>query len=241
MKINDVLPGQFGLFACDKFTPKGFTLADGKSLAVADYPEISNLYQQSFGGDTNHFNIPKIAPRNNVACYVRLAKNPYPNSNDLVIGTINMWPTVAAAPDHHLPCDGSILKIDDHQILYTVIGNQFGGDSESTFALPKIIDGDKQITYYICTSGTYPTGTAPGSLGDISYFAGRSELINSEGIWQSCNGSLQSIGENSELFAVLGPKFGGNDRTTFAIPKLDPLIKGVEGYVCCNGSFPERE
>lgn len=35
-------------------------------------------------------------------------------------------------------CDGSILEINQHQALYNIIGNLYGGDGETTFALPDL-------------------------------------------------------------------------------------------------------
>lgn len=38
--------------------------------------------------------------------------------------------------------------------------------------------------------------------------------------WAFCNGSLQSIAQNTALFALLGTTFGGDGQTTFALPDL---------------------
>ncbi|MCB2410357.1 phage tail protein [Hymenobacter lucidus] len=35
-----------------------------------------------------------------------------------------------------LPCDGQILQINQNSALYALLGNQFGGDGRTTFALP---------------------------------------------------------------------------------------------------------
>jgi len=38
--------------------------------------------------------------------------------------------------------------------------------------------------------------------------------------WALCNGQLLPINQNQALFAVLGTSFGGDGRTTFALPDL---------------------
>ncbi|HKX28051.1 MAG TPA: tail fiber protein [Blastocatellia bacterium] len=38
--------------------------------------------------------------------------------------------------------------------------------------------------------------------------------------WAECNGQLLSISQNSALFSLLGTNYGGDGRTTFALPDL---------------------
>jgi len=38
--------------------------------------------------------------------------------------------------------------------------------------------------------------------------------------WATCDGQLLSIAQNSALFSILGTTFGGDGRTTFALPDL---------------------
>src|SRR4051795_4330391 len=38
--------------------------------------------------------------------------------------------------------------------------------------------------------------------------------------WAVCAGQLMAIAQNSALFAILGTTFGGDGRTTFALPDL---------------------
>lgn len=38
--------------------------------------------------------------------------------------------------------------------------------------------------------------------------------------WAQCNGQLMSIAQNSALFSLLGTTYGGDGRTTFALPDL---------------------
>ena len=53
-------------------------------------------------------------------------------------------------------------------------------------------------------------------LGEISMFAGNFAPRG----WALCNGQFLSISQNSALFSILGTTYGGDGRTTFALPDL---------------------
>lgn len=53
-------------------------------------------------------------------------------------------------------------------------------------------------------------------LGEIRMFSG---TFAPRG-WAFCNGSLIPISQNTALFALLGTQFGGDGRSTFALPNL---------------------
>lgn len=55
-----------------------------------------------------------------------------------------------------------------------------------------------------------------GYISEIRMFAGNFAPLN----WAFCNGSLQSIAQNTALFALIGTTYGGNGQTTFALPDL---------------------
>jgi microcystin-dependent protein len=42
--------------------------------------------------------------------------------------------------------------------------------------------------------------------------------------WAACNGQLLPINQNQALFALLGTTFGGDGRTTFALPSLQGRV-----------------
>ena len=52
-------------------------------------------------------------------------------------------------------CAGQLLPVAANDALFSVIGNQYGGDGISSFALPKlpVESGPK---YYIATVGYFP-------------------------------------------------------------------------------------
>lgn len=46
------------------------------------------------------------------------------------------------APQGWADCDGAILSISQNQALFSLLGNMYGGDGRSTFALPDLRERD---------------------------------------------------------------------------------------------------
>lgn len=55
-----------------------------------------------------------------------------------------------------------------------------------------------------------------GIIGEIRMFAGNFAPQN----WAFCNGQLLSISQNTALFSIVGTTYGGDGRSTFALPNL---------------------
>jgi microcystin-dependent protein len=53
------------------------------------------------------------------------------------VGEIRMF-GFSRTPTGWLACDGSVLPISQYETLYTLIGTAYGGDGQSTFALPDL-------------------------------------------------------------------------------------------------------
>jgi microcystin-dependent protein len=56
--------------------------------------------------------------------------------------------------------------------------------------------------------------------------------------WAFCNGQLLQINQNQALFSILGTTYGGDGRTTFALPNLQgrsPIHRG-NGFTLGEGS-----
>ena len=54
-------------------------------------------------------------------------------------------------------------------------------------------------------------------IGEIRIFSGNFEPRD----WAFCNGQLLSIARNTPLFAIIGTTYGGDGKTTFALPNLN--------------------
>jgi len=74
-------------------------------------------------------------------------------------------------------------------------------------------------------------------LGEIRMFAGN---FPPKG-WAFCNGQIMPISQNTALFSLLGTNFGGDGRTTFALPDLRAAApNGMTYSICDQGIFPSR-
>lgn len=56
---------------------------------------------------------------------------------DPFLGEINFFP-YDFTPKNWMPCDGRLLPIMQHQALFSLLGTQFGGDGQTSFALPDL-------------------------------------------------------------------------------------------------------
>ena len=65
-------------------------------------------------------------------------------------------------------------------------------------------------------------------IGELAIFAGDFPPRN----WALCNGQLLNIGEYTALYTVIGPIYGGDGKTTFALPDL----RGRVLVQCTNGA-----
>lgn len=56
-----------------------------------------------------------------------------------------------------VPADGQILSISTYTALFSLLGNQYGGNGTTTFALPNLRNAAPDgLTYSICEFGIFP-------------------------------------------------------------------------------------
>jgi microcystin-dependent protein len=73
------------------------------------------------------------------------------------------------------------------------------------------------VNYIIALEGIYPSRSSlEPYIGEISIFAGNFAPRG----WALCDGQLLPIAQYSALFSLLGTTYGGDGRTTFALPDL---------------------
>lgn len=63
------------------------------------------------------------------------------------------------APRGFLSCHGQTLPITQYTALYSLLGNQFGGNGQTEFNLPDLRGKEPvpNAQYCICTEGIYPS------------------------------------------------------------------------------------
>ena len=102
----------------------------GSSPIVID--NINNVItfdQPAF--ETAHDN---MQPSLVVGCYIAVT-GLFPSGIDPFIGEI-MFAGFNFAPSGWMQCDGQLLSTTNYAALFSLLGNQYGGNGTSTFALP---------------------------------------------------------------------------------------------------------
>lgn len=77
-----------------------------------------------------------------------------------------------------------------------------------------------------------------GVIGVVQLFAGN---FAPKG-WAECKGQILPINQNQALFSILGTTYGGDGRTTFALPNLSSAApqQGLRYIICLQGIYPDR-
>jgi microcystin-dependent protein len=77
---------------------------------------------------------------------------------DVYMGTIALV-GFNFAPQGWALCDGQILSIAQNTALFTLLGATYGGNGQTTFALPNIKASSLQegLNYIIAVQGIYPS------------------------------------------------------------------------------------
>lgn len=60
--------------------------------------------------------------------------------------------------------------------------------------------------------------------------------------WEKCEGQIMTIQSNPTLYSLIGDRFGGDGRTTFALPNLKDAspISGMHYCISMQGNYPPR-
>ncbi|MDX1997066.1 MAG: tail fiber protein [Thermoanaerobaculia bacterium] len=75
---------------------------------------------------------------------------------DSFVGQIAIFP-FSFAPTGWLLCAGQLLPISQYPALFSLIGDSFGGDGRTNFAVPNYQNqAPKGSQYYICLQGNFP-------------------------------------------------------------------------------------
>ncbi len=150
---------------------------------------------------------------------------------DAFIGEIKMF-AGPYAPAGWFFCHGQTLKIMDHQALFAVIQNKFGGDGRTNFKLPDL-------------RGRFPIGA------DAKFVIGQNNADEETKKSKSASKKTK-IDEKAEKVVKAWP--GVNDSASVKVPtvKVDddkddddddelPPYLGINYIICGNGIFPARD
>jgi microcystin-dependent protein len=215
--VGPTFLGQVGLFA-GNFAPSGWAFTNGQLLPINNQNEpLFSLLGTTYGGDgQTTFALPDLQGRAVVGTGTGLGLQSW--SLGEIRGTEQVTLTQAdmAAHNHTLPPSADFTGLTG--------GNQPLSNTQPSLAL----------NYIIAMQGIFPPhdGGVSGQtyLGELTLFAGG---FAPKG-WAFTNGQLLPINQNQALFALLGTNYGGDGRTTFALPDL----RGRVAIGADNVAFP---
>lgn len=190
--------GNVRIFA-GNFGPGGSPLANGQLLSISQNTALFSLLGTIYGGDgQTTFALPDLGGRTAV----------HAGSGSFLIGQ-----TTGAAQSTltqaQLPAHAHSLPLPGPDT-----GTTGGGQPVSNMQ-PSL-----GLNYVIAMQGVFPSqGSGTGGqtfLGQVGLFAGSF----APGGWAFADGQLLPISQNQALFSLLGTTYGGDGRTTFALPDL---------------------
>lgn len=178
------------------------------------------------------------------------AQPAFGNADAQLLGSLLLIP-YDFVPVYFERCDGQLLLINSHLTLYSLLGIRFGGDGKTNFGLPDLRGREpiKGLSYVIAMRGIYPDRkpVEPGYreiqplLGQISCVAYLPQYVPPRG-WAACDGQLRGIEKDHALYSLIGNKFGGDGKTTFALPDLrkHEIGKGLTYVISMAGRYPDK-
>jgi microcystin-dependent protein len=200
--------GEIGAFDYN-FVPGGWLPADGRLLPISSNTVLFAILGTTYGGNgTTNFALPDLQGRTAIGTGTGAGLST--RNLGEKIGTETVTLTEAQLPSH----------------THTVPSGQTGatgGNQPVNNVQPSLA-----LTYAISTEGIFPSQGGSGlscdslaCIGQVGLFAFNEGFLNNfvPG-WLPADGRLLSISSNTALFAILGTTYGGDGRTTFALPDL---------------------
>jgi microcystin-dependent protein len=205
--IGRVLP-----IAGPDFTiPPGWAAADGQLLPIAGNEALFSILGATYGGDARTtFGLPNL--RGRVAIGAGTGPGLTGRSLGAQGGVEDVTLTQAQLPAH------------EHTLPPTTLTTGVTGGYPWHANMQPFL----ALNYIIAMEGVYPSssGTTDETfLGEIALFAGS---YAPDG-WAFADGQLMPVASHSALFSLLGTTYGGDGRTTFALPDLRGRVPVHEG------------
>jgi microcystin-dependent protein len=125
-------------------------------------------------------------------------------------------------------CDGRVLSIAENDVLYSRLGNRFGGDGQSTFGVPDLrAIAPKNCQYCISLFGYYEPDVHQLIMGQtmLSAFS-----LNTRGLLE-CAGQSLPTAQNRFLETLMGNRFGGDGTNNFNLPDLRSKAPAKCSYI----------
>lgn len=238
---------------------------EGQSLSRTTYADLFSAVGTTYGSQSGStFSVPNLAGLRVVGAdgnlgattgstialnYAVATSGTFPGtglSSNGEVGSLSspylaqiMATTSTTLPSGWAWANGGLLNISENESLFSLLGTGFGGDGQTTFALPDLrgrspigntstnfvgttTSSTVAITLAMALQGIYPSGSPSGDtyqyIGEVYMFAFSDLALPS--YLSEANGQLLAIGSNTALFSLTGTYYGGNGQTSFAVPNF---------------------
>ena len=203
------------LFA-GNFAPRGYQLTNGQTLSIASNTALFSLLGTTYGGNgVSTFQLPDLRGR----AAIQQGNGPglSPVSLGQTFGVANLTLSEADFPQH------------THET-----GTPNGTPNTTAWGVssPSALENRMPslgLNWIIPLVGTFPSPSASEDaspmLAQMSLFAGNFAPAG----WALAQGQVLSIASNQALFSLLGTIYGGDGRSTFALPDLRGRVAIGEG------------
>jgi microcystin-dependent protein len=228
------LLGQIQLFPYD-FAPNGWIFCDGREVPIDDYKNLFNQLEFTFGGGGDKFCMPDLREMTPPNCHYCIAAE----GDDLSYYGPNGATFLRREyfmPSNLKYCDGQSLEKSKYSDLERLIGSRFGS-GPNTFNLPDLRTKNPDNLNYMMSVLGYNPEFAQGYLGELYLLP--FELSRTDFI-VLCDGRHLYRQRSTELFSLLGTRFGGNE-SEFYLPDLRSSTPSqFNYYISLQGIYPQK-
>jgi microcystin-dependent protein len=96
------------------------------------------------------------------------------------------------------------------------------------------------MCFVLCANPRAALASSDPFIGEVDTFAFNFCPLG----WSTLNGQLLPINQNTPLFSLLGTTYGGDGKTTFALPTAKPIFTATGAVllqcIAIQGVFPSR-
>jgi len=174
-----------------------------------------------------------------------LDQDPHNTGANYTVGEVRLF-REGQQPDGFELCAGEELRISSNMNLFELIGTTFGGNGSTNFALPDTRDAEANLgglRYYINLDGVFPVrdeeGNTPRNLYQLASLVLLAFNWNPQNMFL-CDGQSLQISQYTTLFSLTGGTYGGDSRTTFAVPDMtaEAPVDGLYWNIVYCGVYP---
>jgi len=150
------------------------------------------------------------------------------------------------APQGWFPCDGRTLPISGYETLYTLIGTTYGGDGQSTFALPDLrgrvpihVGQGPGLSNYVMgqKAGVEAVTLLPANMPPHTHAPTVTAGANGGGVINAVSAKLNGTTASALTTTAAGNLLGGGHQA-YVLGTTTPVVPMAPNALTLTGSLP---